>query len=79
MRCWRVCLSVMRCKRFVYGPADATAIPSSLALLKSRQTGLTLLVLAYPGCRGKEAVKLVSETRVEYSTCSVRSVLPSVL
>jgi len=26
------------------------------------QTGLTFLVLAYPGCRGKEAIKWVSVT-----------------
>jgi len=32
---------------FAYGPADATATPSSLALLKSKL--FTFLVLAYPG------------------------------
>jgi len=31
-----VCLSGVRCKRFAYGPADATATPSSLASLKFR-------------------------------------------
>jgi len=36
MRCWRGCLSGVRCKWFAYGPADATATPSSLASLKSR-------------------------------------------
>jgi len=35
MRCWRGYLSAARCKWFAYGPADATATPSSLALLKS--------------------------------------------
>ena len=34
-----------------YGPADATATPSSLASAKSR------MVPAYPGCPGKKAVK----------------------
>ena len=36
MRCWRGYLSAARCKSFAYGPADATATPSSLATLKSR-------------------------------------------
>jgi len=40
-----------------YGPADATAITSSLA---SIQNGLTFLVPAYPGCPGKEAVEWIS-------------------
>jgi len=35
MRCWHGCLSEVRCKLFVYGPADATASPSFLASLKS--------------------------------------------
>jgi len=35
--------------------ADATATPSSLASAKSRM--VILLVLAYPGCPGKKAVK----------------------
>ena len=34
-----------------YGPADATATPLSLALLKSRLV-LTFLVPAYLGCHG---------------------------
>jgi len=34
-----------------YGPADATATPSSLAPVKSRM--VYLLVPAYPGCPGK--------------------------
>jgi len=55
-RCWRGYLSGARCKQFASGPADATATPSSLALLKST-FGLTFLVLAYPGCSAKEAVK----------------------
>jgi len=40
----------------VYGPADTTAAPSSLASLII-QTGLTFSGAAYPGCPGKEAVK----------------------
>jgi len=36
MRCWRGYLSEMRCKWFAYGPADATATPSSFGSLKSR-------------------------------------------
>jgi len=46
---------------FAYGQADATAIPtppSSLASFKSRLV-FAFLVLAYPGCPGKEAVKWV--------------------
>jgi len=34
--CWHDYLSGVRCKLFAYGPADATATPSSLASLKSR-------------------------------------------
>ena len=63
MRCWHSYLSGVRCKWFVYGPADATATPSSLASLKSFV--LTFLVPAYPGCPGKEAVKWVSCSRRE--------------
>jgi len=36
IRCRYVYLLVARCKWFTYGPADATATPSSLASLKSR-------------------------------------------
>jgi len=36
MRCWHSYLSRARCKWFAYGPADATATPSSLASLKSK-------------------------------------------
>jgi len=36
MRCWHGYLSGARCRWVVYGPADATATPSSLASLKSR-------------------------------------------
>ena len=36
MGCWCGYLSAVRCKRFAYGPADATAIQPSLASLKCR-------------------------------------------
>jgi len=36
MMCWHRYLSGGRWKWFAYGPADATATPSSLASLKSR-------------------------------------------
>jgi len=56
-RCALVVLSGARCKWFAYGPADATATPSSLATCFIKiQIGLTFLqVPAYPGCPGKEA------------------------
>jgi len=47
----------VRCKWFAYGPADATATPSSLSCFIKIQTDLTFLVPAYSGCPGKEAVE----------------------
>jgi len=41
MRCWRGYLSWVRYKWFAYGPADATATPSSLAPVKSRMVYLS--------------------------------------
>jgi len=41
LRCWRGYLSGGRCKWFAYGPADATATPSSLAPVKSRMVYLS--------------------------------------
>ena len=41
MRCWRGYVSGVRCKRFAYGPAYATATPSSLPSLKSAWFGLS--------------------------------------
>ena len=42
---------------FAYGPADATASPNPIiSCVIEIQTGFTFLVLAYPGCPGKEAV-----------------------
>jgi len=46
-------LSAVRCTRFAYGPADATATTSSLASLKYIMV-FTFLGLAYPGYPGKE-------------------------
>jgi len=54
--CWHGCLSGVRYKGCAYGPADHTVTPSSLASLKSTM-GFTFLVMAYPGCHGKEAIK----------------------
>jgi len=54
--CWCGYLSAAKCKQFAYGPADATATPSSLASLKSR-IGFAFLVPDNPGCPGEEAVK----------------------
>jgi len=51
-----VWLSGTSCKWFAYGPADATATASSLNSLKSRIV-FAFLVLAYPGCPGKGAIK----------------------
>jgi len=55
VRYWHGYLSGARCKWFAYGPADATATPSSLAPVKSEW--FTFLVPAYPGCPGEKAVK----------------------
>ena len=52
--CWHGYLSGARCKRFAYGPADAT---SCFIVI---HTSLIFLVLAYPGCPGKEATKQVT-------------------
>ena len=43
-RCWHGYLCGANCKWFAYGPADATATPSSLASLKSR--------MSYPSSTG---------------------------
>jgi len=53
MRCWRGYVFEVKCKWFAYGPADATATPSSHLI--RIQNGLTFLQQAYPGCPGKEA------------------------
>jgi len=43
VRYWRGYLSRARCEWFAYGPADATATPSSLASVKSRMFCQVLL------------------------------------
>jgi len=58
LRCWHGYLSAVRCKWFAYGLAN-DCHPSASCFIKI-QTGLTFLVLAYPGCPGKEAIKWVS-------------------
>jgi len=60
MRCWCGHLSGARCRWFAYGPADATASQNPIvSCLIYIQIGFTSLVLAYPGCPAKEAVKRV--------------------
>ena len=56
MWCWCGCLSAAKCKWFAYGPADATAIHN---LFIKIQNGSAYLLLVYPGCSGKEAIKWV--------------------
>jgi len=51
---WLSVLSEMQ--MIAYGPADATATPSSLAPVKSRMAEwFTFLVPAHPDCPGKKA------------------------
>jgi len=57
MRCLCGYLSAVNSKWFACVPADATAIPSSLASLNSRM--VVFLVLAYPGCPVEEAIQWV--------------------
>ena len=60
MRCWCGYLSGARCRLCAYGPADATASQNPIiSCLIHVLTGYTFLVLAYPGCSGKEAIKQV--------------------
>jgi len=54
MRCWRGCLSGADAND-LYGPADATATPSSFALLKPDRFNFSSASL--PRLSGKEAVK----------------------
>ena len=55
MRCWRAYLSGAKCKWLAYGPADATATPSSL--LQQNPESLILLILAHMGSHRQKAVK----------------------
>jgi len=61
MRCCHGYLSAMKCKWFAYGPADATAPPPTISCFSKIQNGSAFLLLAYPGCPGQEAVKLIYE------------------
>ena len=59
--CWMLQTS---CVYFIFQPAAAAAIPlpsknPTISCLIQIQTGFTFLVLAYPGCPGKQAVKRV--------------------
>ena len=51
VRYWRSYLSEARCKRFEFGPADATATPSSLAPVKSRMVYLSGASLPRLSCK----------------------------
>ena len=82
VRYWHGCLSGARCKWFVYGPADATATPSSLAPVKSRMVYLS--GAAYPGCPGKRPLNGCSSStymslylfKVQYRTvCYVQELV----
>ena len=53
MKCCKDYLSAVSFKWFAHDPADATAISCFVKI----QNGLIFLVLAYPDCPGKEAVK----------------------
>jgi len=55
VRYWCGYLSGVRCKWFAYGPADATATPSSVAAVKSRMVYLSGAGL--PRLFWKKAVK----------------------
>ena len=57
MKCLCSYLSRVKCRLFACGPADATAISSSLASLKLRI--VYLLAPSYAGCLGKMAAKQV--------------------
>ena len=58
---WDEMLSGARRKWFEYGPADATATPSSVASLKSSLVfNFLVLAYAYPGYHENEATKRVS-------------------
>ena len=56
---------------FAYGPADATATPSSLFPVKFRM--LTFLVPAYPGCPGKRPLNGCSSSSSSSSSSSTCS------
>jgi len=52
--CWCGYQAGARCRLFAYGPADATASQNPIiSCLIHIQTGITVLVPAYPGCPEK--------------------------
>jgi len=61
MRCWRGYLSGAGCRLFAYCLAvlmSVTVIPKPRRRLPHLLvSGFTVLVLVYPGCPGKEAIK----------------------
>ena len=83
IRCWCGYLSGVRCRLFVYGPADATAIPktpSSLASFKSRLVlpfcyRLTHVVLAKRPLNGCSSSSLYLLHCSVYRCCTQPSVL----
>ena len=74
-RHWHGYLSGTRCKWYVYGPADATVTPSSLAPVKSRMVYPSRP--GYPGCRGKEAIKRVCVHQFLWHDAAMVSVMDS--
>jgi len=64
-----VILSGVRCKWFAYGPADATATPSSIAPVISWMVYLSGAGLgAYPGCPGKRPLNGCSSSNSSSSS-----------
>jgi len=74
-RHWHGYLSGTRCKWYVYGPADATVTPSSLAPVKSRMVYPSRP--GYLGCRGKEAIKRVCVHQFLWHDAAMVSVMDS--
>ena len=62
MWCWHGYQAGARCRLFAYGLADATAVPKHhvVSFLIKIQNGFFFLVLAYPGCSGKEACEVTT-------------------
>jgi len=73
VRFWYGFLPGVRCKRFAYSPADATAIPSSLAPVKSRMVYLTGARLAR--LSGKKAVKTEKTSMLGKKTANLTNFL----
>ena len=88
MRYWHSYLSAARCKWFAYGPADASATPSSLAPVKSRMvylSGAGLPRLSWKKCCQTDVVLLVvvilvlMYTMCQYNWPNFQSSLSSVV